>query len=401
MNARLKKTAVVLTLAVIVLGFIVVDKKIALSATSGGDIDLFTQKDPYSGKGKDLRSDAFGPEEITILYALATYNNMPLQNFLVAFQVTLPSNASFTLTTRTNSSGVAKVNFTIMTPPISINESDIFGEWHVVATVQVESVTYQDTMAFKVDWIVKLLSVRTIDENLTYRTYFGKGGDVGFEVTLRNIAMILKRATLALVIYDELSVPINYTEAHNFDVQPNEKLVFVYFKLQVPLYAYTGNATVFVSALTCPANQTGVAYCPPISASFFIRSLGPIQVAFHDVAVVDVAPSAASVKLGQPLNVSVLVSLHSLMLMDQGGSLGEYIANGNFTALREALNLVLPMGICFNLTVYDEQMRQVNTEVITNGGFSNQDIAFVEYVCASQNQAFQCFIIHMRLAVAA
>lgn len=89
------------------------------------------------------------------------------------------------------------------------------------------------------------------------------------------------------------------------------------------------------------------------------------------------------------------------MKLDEDGSLGGYIINQDFTALRESLGLVLPAGVCFNLTVYDEQMQQVNTDVITNGGFSSQDVAFAEYVCASQNATFHCYVIHLFLAVAA
>ena len=93
--------------------------------------------------------------------------------------------------------------------------------------------------------------------------------------------------------------------------------------------------------------------------------------------------------------------LHALMKLDEDGSLSRCIINQNFTALRESLSLVLPASLCFNLTVYDEQMRQINTDVISNGGFSSQDIAFAEYVCASRNTAFRCYVIHLFLAVTA
>jgi len=94
------------------------------------------------------------------------------------------------------------------------------------------------------------------------------------------------------------------------------------------------------------------------------------------------------------------VGLQALMKLDSDGSLGGYIDDGNWTALRAALNLVLSAGVCFNLTVYNEQMQQVNTAVISNGGFSSQEISFVEYVCASRGVVFRCYIIHLQLAVA-
>ncbi|MDH7478209.1 MAG: hypothetical protein QHH17_07505 [Candidatus Bathyarchaeota archaeon] len=95
------------------------------------------------------------------------------------------------------------------------------------------------------------------------------------------------------------------------------------------------------------------------------------------------------------------VGLQALIMLDSDGSLGKYIEEGNWTSLREALSLLLPAGVCFNLTVYDDQMQRLNTDVISNGSFGSQQIAFVEYVCASQNAVFRCYIIHLLLAVVA
>jgi hypothetical protein len=94
------------------------------------------------------------------------------------------------------------------------------------------------------------------------------------------------------------------------------------------------------------------------------------------------------------------VGLQALLKLDSDGSLGKYIDDGNWSALRDALTLVLPAGTSFNLTVYDDKMQQVNTAIISNGAFSSQEIAFVEYVCTSQSSVFRCYKIHLRLAVA-
>jgi len=95
------------------------------------------------------------------------------------------------------------------------------------------------------------------------------------------------------------------------------------------------------------------------------------------------------------------VGLQALVKLDSDGSLGKYVDDGNWTALRDALNIVLPAGVSFNLTVYDDQMHQVNTAAVSNGGFSSQQIVFVEYVCASRGLVFRCYIMHLYLAVAA
>jgi hypothetical protein len=93
------------------------------------------------------------------------------------------------------------------------------------------------------------------------------------------------------------------------------------------------------------------------------------------------------------------IGLNTLMKLDRSDCFYKYITAGNFTALREALSLALPTGVCFNLTIYNTQMQQVNTEIITNNGFGSQDIASVEYVSTGQDSPFLCYIVHMQLWV--
>jgi hypothetical protein len=113
---------------------------------------------------------------------------------------------------------------------------------------------------------------------------------------------------------------------------------------------------------------------------------------------------SSNLSVNQHINKSedlASIGLQALAKLDSDGSLGKYIDSGNWTALRAALNIVLPAGICFNLTVYSDQMQQVNNATISNGGFGSQQIAFVQYVCASQNIVFRCYILYLYLAVAA
>jgi len=306
MNAKLKKLALMLTITIILLSLPLPNMKTAISESPSGKIDLFTQKEPYSGKGPNTPSDSFSPQEIVILYAFVTYNEMPVQNLLVAFYVQTPNGTSFSFSEKTNSSGIATINFTIPWPCTN-SENEIFGEWHVLADTVIGDELFQDSLTFKVGWIVELISVRTIDENLTYRTNFGKNGDVGLEITLKSIAMVTKTATIAIVIQDELDVPVSFYEIYDFMVQPNEKLVFLYCKLYIPKWAYVGKATVYVSALTTTPNASGVPYCPSVYTNFYILPYEPLTIGFHDVAVVEVVPSANSVEVGQIVNIHALI----------------------------------------------------------------------------------------------
>jgi len=358
MNAKLKSLAVTLTITAILLSLTLANMKTAFSEDISGNIDLFTQKEPYSGKGPNMPSDAFGPEEVVILYALVTYNASPVQNWLVAFHVQAPSNASFNRSGRTNSSGIATFNFTMPTPSINTSESEVFGEWLVLANALIDGHVFQDTLTFKCDWIVKLISVRTIDENLTYRTFFGKEGDVGFEITLRSIAMTVKNATLSIVIQDELNVPVNFSEIRDLKVQPNEKLVFLYCKLHIPKWAFNGKATVFVSALTAPVNDSGVLYCPAVSTEFYITHFERLVIAFHDAAVVDVIPSAKSAEVGQPVNISALIQ-------NEGTETESFSVNAYYDGvLIETLPTTLKPYSCVTLNF------NLNTSTIDPGNYT-------------------------------
>lgn len=276
--------------------------------TTSGFIDLFTQKAPYNGKGPNMPSDAFGPGEAVILYALVTINNFPKQGLPVTFSVHLPDSTSFSMVAETNMSGIAEVNFRI--PEIEDTESKIFGEWIVLANVTIENITLFDKLTFKVDWVIKLVSLRTvwmINGNLTPRQYFGVGGDLGLEITLRSIAKTMREATISIVVKDELNFLINYSNIPNFKVQPNGKMIHLFSVLSIPKWAHVGNATVIVSAFNGPTNQSGVPYCPAISTNFFITPYEPLTISFHDVSVIMATPSAYLVKPGQIVQITAVV----------------------------------------------------------------------------------------------
>ena len=271
-----------------------------------GKIDLFTQKEPFSGKGLNMPSDAFAPGEIVFLYALVEYNGYPRQNLLVTFSIKSPNGTSFSFTAITNTSGIASMSFTIpqKCPP---HENETFGEWFVRACVVIGDTFLQDTLTFKVGWLVELLGVRTIDRNMAPRDSFGITGDVGLEISLKNIAMTEKKVTLTAVIQDELNVPVNSLAISDIEIQPNEKTVYLYTKLSIPKWAVVGKAIVYVSAFTKLPSQNGVAYCPSISTEFFITPYNPLRLEFRDIAIIKVTSSATSVKIGEPIHVSVKV----------------------------------------------------------------------------------------------
>lgn len=274
-------------------------------------IDIFTQKEPYNGKGLNKSSDAFSPQEEVILYAYVEYNGSYLPHVLVTFSVHGPpnplSNITLSRTAETNLTGMASISF-IIPWPCENPETKVFGIWNASAYVEVKSETFQDTLTFKVGWIVDIVSIRTVDNTTQTRTRFGIEGYVGVELTIRNIAMIAKKATICLTLCDELNVPIDYVEINDFEVQPNETLVRLYCRLFIPKWTAVGNATLYGNVLNAPSFLGGVPYCPEKSVDLLIFiNEDPLMISLPDVSVVSVTPSLRMVYIGEEVNVSVVV----------------------------------------------------------------------------------------------
>jgi len=271
MNAKLKKLLVMFTITAILLSLAFTSMKIAFSNGTGGKIDLFTQKEPYSGKGPNVPSDAFGLGEEVQIYALATYNEYPVQSLLVAFQILGPpnpvENISFYRVAFTDDMGVATISFRIS----HLNETT-FGEWTAIGNTKIDDLTFTDTVSFKVGWIIEIVSLKTINENHTEQEEFTRGSYVGIELVLRNIAMTEKKTSLTVTLYDCLGTFVNATELSDFAVQPNGTLVYTYFFLSLPKSAYVGRATVYACAYTAFPRSNGVPYCPEVSKYFLITS---------------------------------------------------------------------------------------------------------------------------------
>jgi hypothetical protein len=90
--------------------------------------------------------------------------------------------------------------------------------------------------------------------------------------------------------------------------------------------------------------------------------------------------------------------MRALIQLDSYGTLGNMIVQGNWTALSNALQLLLPLGISYNLTVYDKSMHQINSTPITNGNLVG-NVAAVEYLCASQSLLYHSYTLRLQLAV--
>ena len=105
-------------------------------------------------------------------------------------------------------------------------------------------------------------------------------------------------------------------------------------------------------------------------------------------------PTASSddEKMLKTLGMQVLIEL------DNNGALGNFIDESNWTAVRESLEILLPIGVSYNVTVYDEAMNQINNSTMSNG-LKGQKIVSVEYLCASQSSEVRFYLVRLQLAL--
>ncbi|MEM1540875.1 MAG: hypothetical protein QXJ07_05805, partial [Candidatus Bathyarchaeia archaeon] len=236
----------------------------------GGKIDLFTNKVPFDGRGINQRSDAFQPQELVMLYARVTYNDGPIANWLVAFQVLNPLNKTVAICANsTDEDGIATFSFRVPWPSDGA-EHEVFGDWMVVATTSIAGKVFMDTLTFRVGWIIQITKIKTLNAQFSPQIGFLRGETVVLNLTVRNIALTGKSAVIIVDIFDVIGSPIIHTvyEGKPVVFQPGESAVQIVSK--IPESAAVGNATVFAVAYTLLPEYGGVPYSPPFSSHLIV-----------------------------------------------------------------------------------------------------------------------------------
>lgn len=126
-----------------------------------------------------------------------------------------------------------------------------------------------------------------------------------------------------------------------------------------------------------------------------IESFLAIAVVFSAVLVSATFPSSPDFSKQKSLSS---MGSQALIKLDTNGTLGSLILQGNWADIRIALNTVLPSGISFNLTVYDEAGNPVNSEAVQNSNLLGRDAVSVQHLCATRSQAVEFFVVRLQLA---
>jgi hypothetical protein len=99
-------------------------------------------------------------------------------------------------------------------------------------------------------------------------------------------------------------------------------------------------------------------------------------------------------------NALATIGMQALVSMDIDGRLGRLIDEGNWTTMASALDTLLPIGISYNLSVYDEEMQPINNVSISNGVIPDRNVVSVQYPCVSPSSQGNCYLLRLQLATA-
>ncbi|MDI6690247.1 MAG: hypothetical protein QME50_00045 [Candidatus Bathyarchaeota archaeon] len=233
----------------------------------GLSLDLYSQYPrPYGGQDFNMPSDSFAPQVQVELYALVKYNDDPVQQKLVAFEVRHGEFYIYREAT-TNDIGIAHVSFRIPWP-CDNPEGRVLGEWIARATVEVAEKVANDTMPFKVWWPVEITSIEPKVTKFIKRKPL-VNDPLEFVMEFRTYRMQPVPVYLTVVVYDELGFVIGHDVYYIGEFGWGEYGHYCEFRtdtwiisIPMPSHAVVGKGTVYGNAYNNLPWNNGTPYCP-------------------------------------------------------------------------------------------------------------------------------------------
>jgi hypothetical protein len=220
-------------------------------------LDVYTQR---GGIGSNTSSDAFSPAETVILSAYLNHQGQPVSGTIVQFTTYDPNGTPRAGTGRTDDNGIATSNITLSSDPI-------MGNYSTTASANVQGQDYNDTVIYRVGWIVWLQNVIVCDYSGAPLTSFDRGTRVYVNVTFENISFNSKKLFLWVDAWDNNAAEV-VREWMLFNVPSGKTTVLLGFRS--PQWSARGDAQLFVGAYNNLFWAGGSAYCPGIYSSFTI-----------------------------------------------------------------------------------------------------------------------------------
>jgi len=91
------------------------------------------------------------------------------------------------------------------------------------------------------------------------------------------------------------------------------------------------------------------------------------------------------------------IGMNVLMHLDQDGDLGRLISQRDWTEISSRLSILLPIGVSYNLTVYDEELNILNNSPILSGDLNAKGVVSIQYVVVDR-ESLNLYIVRLQLA---
>lgn len=89
--------------------------------------------------------------------------------------------------------------------------------------------------------------------------------------------------------------------------------------------------------------------------------------------------------------------MEALLRLDGDGTLGKLVDARSWDDVERCLRLALPVGVSFNLTVFDEQGYAVNDRFISNGGLLGRNVESLEFLLAVESVSCPMYRLRLQL----
>jgi len=284
-------------------------------------LDLYNQR---GGQGPNQPSGSFAPGETVELTALLKYNEEPVENKLVGFEVRNSiGEIALIRSDMTDANGIAKINFTVTGECFP----ELYGTWSALAISTVSGLIANDTLTFSVTGPYLDLYTQTPEP------YSGRGPHQPCDMFARQEEVIL------------------YAEVH-YDCEPVE-YKFVAFEVRDP------NGTTIIYR-TNATDQNGIA-----TTRFRLASNATFGTYFA-MATVEISGKTAYDTL--TFKVGWIIELIEIKTVDQYGNPTDTFARSeqiyfNLTGKNVALASKVAT---FAITIYDERNVPIGQVILHN-----------------------------------
>ena len=114
-------------------------------------------------------------------------------------------------------------------------------------------------------------------------------------------------------------------------------------------------------------------------------------------ALLVTVPIRTAVENSRDRETLYVIGLNMLIELDREGELGNLVAKNDWSTLSKRLSTLLPLGVAYNLTVYNEDMGIVNNSPISGGGTLVNNVLSIQYLLAERISC-QFYVIRLQLS---